>query len=182
LEEEPYEESQEYAQALPVPTLEDIDHEEASLTPSSEMSIEQHIRESDMTPCAHCLSRSPHLCLTFLGFTPCLTSCHVYVSSHAATPRPPPAKREGTRLVCGWPGCGQRFIRLYSLGRHEKTHQQCGEYHRWKRLPQIYRDSAFEPHVPPYLPPAGVRREIGVLVSRGEARARPAVTPAVQHG
>lgn len=69
--------------------------------------------------------------------------------------------------MCQYRGCGQAFLHLSTLRAHERTHEQFGEYHRWKRQAQVYRDSPFQPQVPAYLPPYRIRVELERLHTQG---------------
>lgn len=69
--------------------------------------------------------------------------------------------------MCQYRGCGQAFLHLSTLRAHERTHEHFGEYHRWKRQAQVYRDSPFQPHVPAYLPPYRIRVELERLHTQG---------------
>jgi len=49
--------------------------------------------------------------------------------------------KRGGRFVCPHPGCGESFSRAYTLAIHARTHEYFDEYHHWKKLPQIARES-----------------------------------------
>ena len=42
--------------------------------------------------------------------------------------------------VCTHPHCGQVFARQYTYNIHLKSHELFGQYHNYKRQPQLYLD------------------------------------------
>ena len=55
------------------------------------------------------------------------------------------------------------------MKQHERTHKDFQGFHQWKHLPQLYRDSPYEPIIPPYLLPSKIHNVLEEFQSYSDA-------------